>query len=48
VGHIGTAQANQLGLICLDPEKNIWDLKLPAGGAEDSGKGASRSKKGRS
>jgi hypothetical protein len=48
VGHVGTEQANQLGLICLDPEKNIWDLKLPAGGAEDSGKGASRSKKGRS
>jgi len=48
VGHIGTERANQLGLVCLDPEKNIWDLKLPAGGAEDSGKGASRSKKGRS
>ena len=34
VGHIGTEQANQLGLICLDAEKNIWGLKLPGGEAE--------------
>ena len=47
VGQIGTEQANQLGLICLDAEKNIWDLKLPEKEAEDSGKGASPSKKGR-
>jgi len=47
VGQIGTEQANQLGLICLDAEKNIWDLKLLAGEAEDSGKGAAPSKKGR-
>lgn len=47
VGQIGTEQANQLGLICLDGEKNIWDLKLPEGDAEDSRKGASPSKKGR-
>ena len=38
VGQIGTEQANQLGLVCLDAEKNIWDLKLPQGEAEDSGK----------
>jgi hypothetical protein len=47
VGQTGTEQANQLGLICLDAEKNIWDLKLPEKEAEDSGKGVSRSKKGR-
>ena len=47
VGQIGTEQANQVGLVCLDAEKNIWDLKLPAGEAEDSGKGASPSKKDR-
>jgi PilZ domain len=47
VGQIGTEQVNQLGLVCLDPEKNIWDLKLPKGEAEDSGKGAALSKKGR-
>ena len=47
VGQIGTEQANQLGLICLDAEKNIWDLKLPEGEAEDSGKGAAPSKRGR-
>jgi PilZ domain-containing protein len=47
VGHIGTEQANQVGLVCLDAEKNIWNLKLPEGEAEDSGKGASPSKKGR-
>jgi hypothetical protein len=46
VGQIGTEQANQLGLICLDAEKNIWDLKLPEKEA-DSGKGAPPSKKGR-
>ena len=45
VGHIGTQQANQLGAVCLDAEKNIWDLKAPAGRTEDSGKGASPSKK---
>ena len=28
VGHIGTEQVNQVGLICLDPEKSIWDLKF--------------------
>ena len=47
VGQIGTEQANQLGLVCLDPEKNIWDLKLHEGEAEDSGKVAWPSKKGR-
>ena len=47
VGQIGTEQANQLGLLCLDAEKNIWDLKLPDGEAEDSGKGAAPSRKGR-
>ena len=47
VGQIGTEQANQLGLICLDAEKNIWDLKLPAGEAEDFGERVSPSKKGR-
>ena len=47
VGQIGTEQANQLGLICLDAEKNIWNLKLPEKEAEDSPKGASPSKKGR-
>ncbi len=47
VGQTGTEQVNQVGLVCLDAEKNIWDLKLPEGEAEDSGKGASPSKKGR-
>lgn len=47
VGQIGTELVNQLGLVCLDTEKNIWGLKLPEGEAEDSGKGASPSKKGR-
>ena len=47
VGQIGTEQVNQVGLVCLDAEKNIWDLKLSAGEAEDFGKGASPSKKGR-
>ena len=48
VGQIGTEQANQLGLVCLDAEKNIWNLKLPEGKPEDSGKAVSPSKKGRS
>jgi hypothetical protein len=47
VGQIGTEQVNQVGLTCLDAEKNIWDLKLPEGEAEDSGKAASPSKKSR-
>ena len=47
VGQIGTEQVNQVGLVCLDAEKNVWDLKLSAGEAEDFGKGASPSKKGR-
>jgi len=47
VGQIGTERVNQVGLVCLDAEKNIWDLKLLAGEAEDFAKGASPSKKGR-
>lgn len=34
VGHIGTELANQVGLVCLDPEKNLWGLRLPEGEAE--------------
>jgi hypothetical protein len=33
VGHVGTEQANQIGLICLDPERNLWGLRLPGGEA---------------
>jgi hypothetical protein len=47
VGQIGTERVNQVGLVCLDAEKNIWDLKLLGREAEDSGKRASPSKKGR-
>ncbi len=29
VGHVGTAESNQVGLFCMEPGKNIWSVKLP-------------------
>jgi len=35
VGHIGTDEANQAGLICLEPEARIWSPELRKAEAED-------------
>jgi len=48
VGQVGTDQVNQVGLFCLDTEKNIWGVKLPESEAEASAKPSSPSKKRRS
>ncbi len=29
IGQIGTPQANQIGICCLEPNKNIWGVRLP-------------------
>jgi hypothetical protein len=29
IGQIGTAQANQIGICCLEPDKYIWGMPLP-------------------
>ena len=29
IGAVGTPQAGQVGVVALDPEKNIWGVKLP-------------------
>ena len=48
VGQVGTDQVNQVGLFCLDTEKNIWGVRLPESEAEASAKPSSPSKKRRS
>ena len=45
VGQMGTEQSNHVGLVCLDAEKNIWDVQLPE--AAQDARGLSPSKKSR-
>lgn len=36
VGQIGLEHANQIGVCCLEPEKNIWGVLLPENDAEEA------------
>jgi len=40
IGHVGTTEANQVGVVGLEREKDIWHAKLPEGEPdEESGRG---------
>lgn len=45
VGQIGLEHANQIGVCCLEPEKNIWGVVLPEGEADDAEEAKSPKKK---
>jgi hypothetical protein len=31
IGHVGTTEANQVGVVGLEREKDIWQVELPEG-----------------
>ena len=45
VGQIGLEHANQIGVCCLEPERNIWGVLLPDGEAQEEDNGAAPKKK---
>lgn len=45
VGQIGLEHANQIGVCCLEPEKNIWGVVLPEGEAQEEKNGYAAKKK---